>query len=325
MADVDLSTIFTHVSSGSTDGDSAPLALLLGSVSGVAINPDDDLNKQLKQGAVTVISVFQPGACTLEAPAQGVAPGPSGTSGSVPAPSPTPAPSSPPSEDGVGSGGGHGVEIAIPAGIRVAQPLREKLLTLGSTFNELMVLLDQRDAPAGNTVTATRADHAPSKCWHYRSTTHGPTGLFRSRELLKVQVSGFVETLGGLTKVNGSAEYIMYMEYSVNTYLAGEAAWEMDPATQQPKPRAPVTLNATNGCYGMAGKVKGLKSCGSDTVSDVLRVIVNFKKVFVCDANATGSNITGSAGLQAYVGKMQEQSFAGVFPFTHSMDARPKP
>lgn len=319
MADVDLSTIFTHVQSGSTDGDTAPLSALLGSVSGVTINPDDDLNKQLKQGAVTVISVFQPNPCTLESTSPGTAPGPSGTPGSAPAPAPAPAPG----QDGVGLEGGHGGEVLLPSGIRIAAPLREKLLTLGSTFNELVALLDQPGVPVALAAPASRADEATPKCWHYRSTSHGPTGLFRSRELLKVQVSGFIETLGGLTKVNAGAEYIMYMEYSVNTYLAGSAAWKLAADTQQPEPLPPVTLTATNGCYGMGGKVKGLKSCGSDTVADVLRVIVNFKKVFVCDASASGSNLTGSGGLQAYVSKMQEQSFAGVFQFTHSMDPRP--
>ena len=307
MADVDVSGIFKHEQTASTDGDSAPLARLLAMAAGAGIDPDDALNQRLKQGSISVISVFQPNPCTLEPAATG------GTSGATPVPG----------DEGSGQGGGSTQEVSLQPGPRIALPLREKLLALGSTFNELVALLDQPGLPAADGTGKAGTQAQAGRCWHYRNTTHGPTGLIRANDLLKVKVSGFIETLGGLTKLNAETEYIMYMEYTVNTYLAGEAAWEPDPATQLPRPRPPVVLNATNGCYGTGGKVAGLKSCGSDTVSDVLRIMVNFKRVFICDASVSGSNISGSAGLQASVAKLQEQTFAGVMAFTHSMDPRP--
>lgn len=327
MPEVDLTSIFTHMPTEGSDGHNASLLTLLNTVSGATISDDATLNRQLKQGAITVISVFQPNPCTAGTT--------HGTTGTGTGTGTSPPAETPPAQPGTDSGGelhykpGTGAPVVYvpPAGSKIALPLREKLVALGSTFNELIALLDGGGlaGPGAGTGTgsgvATRTPTTDPKCWRYQNTTHGPTGLYRSREILKVRVNGFVETLAGLKQAQATTEWLMYMEYSVNTYLAGQAAWELDPKTNQAKPNGPVTLTATNGCFGTGGAVEGLTSCGSDSVRDVLRVTVNFKKVFLAEVAVAAQGIAVSGGLSVYVSNMQEQSFAGVMPFTHRMGA----
>src|SRR5262245_18613118 len=89
MPEVDLTSIFNHMPTESTDGHNASLLTLLNTVSGATITDDATLNRQLKQGAITVISVFQPNPCTAGA-THGTT-GPGGGSGSSP-PATAPAP-----------------------------------------------------------------------------------------------------------------------------------------------------------------------------------------------------------------------------------------
>lgn len=317
MPEVSLSGQFKPTLDGSSAGSSAPLGDVLSRVVGLPV-VSQDLSDNVKQSAINVTSVFAPNPCTAEKPPTGTTPG--GGSGT-----PTPPP---PAPGGDGSdmhfeGGGHEILQPPPAELRIALPLREKLIAIGSQFNELIALLERPATGATPAVApvAMRGPQQDPKCWRYQHTNHGPTGLVRSRELLHVRVGGFIETLGGLKKVGSNVDYLMYMEYSVNTYLQGKAAWSLDPATQDVKFDSQVTLNPVNGCFGTADAVAGLKSCGSDSVSDVLRVVITFKKVLVCEFNANANGIAAAGNLDAYMARMTWQTFAGVMPFTHSMDA----
>lgn len=342
MPEVNLSGQFQPTQGAATSGSACSLPALLGTVAGVQIVDDTDLNQNLKQSGITVVSVFRPNACTTEAPPAATVPGGSTPGGSGPQPPGGSAPNPPggtqpkppggtqpnPPAPGNGNlhfegGGGHVIAHLPPAEARIATSLREKLVLLGSTFNELLALLDRPDGLAPGANVVMRAPQGDPKCWRYQHTEHGPTGLFRSRELLKVRVSGMVQMLGGLETADASLDYLMYLEYSVNTYLAGKPAWTLNAATQDADFDSQVVLRAVNGCYGSGAKVDGLKSCGSDTVSDVLRVVVNFKKVIIGQFTANMSTLTGGGKLDAYVARMKEQSFSGVMPFTHTMGATP--
>lgn len=316
MPDIELKDQFK---SAGTAGHSATLPDLLGKVAGVTIVVDQTLSDNLKQSAINVTSVFQPNPCTPEPAGTGTVPG--GTTPGTPAPQPpAPAPGSGGNDVHFDGGGGKPVVYLPPAESRLTLPLRQKLVTIGSAFNELLALLDEQESgtPSAGGV-ATRGKAEDPHCWGYQHTIHGPTGLFRAREVLKVRASGWIETLGGVTQANANTEYLMFMEYSVNTYLSGQAAWTLDPVSQELNwDGSKVVLNAVSGCHGTGAAVGGLKSCGSDSVSDVLRVVVKFKKLILWTFGASGSSLTGGGGLQVHISKMQEQSFAGVMPFTHT-------
>jgi hypothetical protein len=192
--------------------------------------------------------------------------------------------------------------------------VRDKLHLLGAAFHDLVTAVE---AGLGTQPVPVRfPDPQAPQCYRYQDTEHGPLGLFRSREFLQVRASGVLEFLGGLHTVQGDSEFIMYLEYGVNTFLNGKPAWVIDPATKQPVFDNKVRLSAQQGCSGVQPSPP-LPSCGSDTVVDTMRVVVNFKKVFIASVSGGASTPTFSGNFQASLASLSEQSFTGVVSFTH--------
>jgi hypothetical protein len=317
MADADLSSQFTTRTDGLNVETSCGLVALLNSVAGVQIADNPSLNRNLKQTAVGVSSSFVPLDCNAGAPASAVPGGPSGPN------------ASPPGESHPGTGTpflatgtyiGNGSSIAHPAGLSVLTVVRDKLLRLGSAFNEVVNAIDAgiREEP----VSLATPERGAPKCYRYQSTQHGPLGLFRSREFLQVSASGTLEFLGGVQQANASANYIMYLEYAVNTFLSGKPAWIIDPATRQPVFDNKLLLAAQQGCTA-AEPQANIPSCGSDTVVDTMRVVVNFKKVFIAAVGGGVQTPTFSGSFQGALASLAEQSFTGVVPFTHRIGVAP--
>lgn len=205
--------------------------------------------------------------------------------------------------------------------------LFSQIAALASDIAHLKTMIATGTEPLGgmSTEVADIQGNDAAQCFRYLNTSHGPLGLFRRRILARASVGGAVELLGGLKSFAANADVLTYLEYSVNTFLQGQASWNIDDKSKDPVFGPPTTLPFTKKCDPAAPEGGDLKRCGSDVVSGNMRVVIRFKKIFIGEIIANAGTPTANVDIVARLTSLSDESFTGIVSFTHMIPPNAAP
>lgn len=312
MATPDITSIFTPVQNAGKGvvRHEAPLSKLLETVTGDTVETAGrDLprfNRLVGQTKIVVSSHFDETPC--EGSASDTGDGASGSDG------PTPSQGSDDLDDQTFLAGDAGTQLDATS-VKLLAGIDRKLTAITDVLSETDDNLRKRLAAKGPAPLAKAASPA---CWRYRDTVHGPEALVQEKALMVFKINGRVSTLGGLIgSGRGSLKVLTYIEYSVNTFLNGTTGWKFGDKGQVDPTTGRTVLRATPGCYGTGERITGLPSCGSDSVTDTMKVRIQYKRIFIGEVGARLSTRAANVDLDASLVQLNESVFLGSASFTH--------